>query len=150
MPIAGRGDKWLRTFVPYLLYRISNQLNRRIRSRLRKSGVNMARWRVLSVLRAYGKLNLGSIVELTVMEQPSISRIVTQLEREGLARRKVSREDSRVVYVSLTAAGEKAFEEIYPTAQRHQERALNGFSSKEIDTLTGYLRRIQDNIEADE
>jgi DNA-binding MarR family transcriptional regulator len=150
MPIAGHGDKWLRTFVPYLLYRTSNQLNQRIRTRLRKSGVNLARWRVLAVLRAYGELNLGRIVELTVMEQPSISRIVTQLEREGLARRNVSSEDSRVVNVSLTAAGEKAFKEIYPTAQRHQKRALTGFSRKEIDVLTGYLRRIQDNIEADE
>ena len=150
MPIAGHGDKWLRAFVPYLMYRISNQLNQRLRTRLRKSGVNMARWRVLAVLRAYGKVNLGRIVELTVMEQPSISRIVTQLEREGLAKRKTSTEDSRVVYVSLTAAGEKAFKEIYPTAQRHQERALSGFSRKEIETLTKYLRRIQDNIEADE
>ncbi len=150
MPIARHGDEWLRHFVPYLLYRTSNQLNQRIRTRLRKSGVNLARWRVLAVLRAYGKLNLGQIVELTVMEQPSISRIVTQLEREDLAKRKVSSEDSRVVDVSLTAAGNKAFNEIYPTAQRHQERALSGFSKKEIEVLTGYLHRIQDNIEADE
>lgn len=150
MPIAGQGDKWLQSFVPYLLYRTSNKLNQRIRSRLRRSGVNPARWRVLGVLRAYGQLNLGRIVELTVMEQPSVSRIVTQLEREGLARRKTSSEDSRVVYVSLTAAGNKAFKEIYPTAERHQEKALSGFTKKEIDQLTKYLRRIQDNIEADE
>lgn len=150
MPIADHGDKWLRSFIPYLLYRTSNQLNQRIRSRLRESGVNLARWRVLAVLRAYGELNLGQIVELTVMQQPSISRVVTQLEREGLARRKISRKDSRVVNVSLTAAGEKAFREIYPTAQKHQERALQGFTKKEINTLTSFLRRIQDNIEADE
>jgi len=147
MPIAGHGDKWLRTFVPYLLYRTSNQLNRKIRTRLRQSGVNLARWRVLAVLRAYGQLNLSRIVELTVMEQPSISRIVTQLEHEGLARRKVSTADSRVVYVSLTAAGEKAFKEIFPAAQRHQGQALSGFSDREIDKLTDFLRRIQDNIE---
>ncbi len=147
MPIAGQGDKWLRTFVPYQLYRISNQLNQRLRVRLRKSGVNHARWRVLAVLRAYGKLRLGQIVELTVMEQPSVSRIVTQLEREGLARRNVSKDDSRVVYVSLTAAGQKAFQEIYPTAKRHQKRALDGFSDDDIERLTDYLRRIQDNIE---
>lgn len=150
MPIAGHGDKWLRTFVPYLLYRISNQLNQRIRARLRKAGVNMARWRVLSVLRAYGRLNLGRIVELTAMEQPSVSRIVTQLEREGLAKREVSTEDSRVVHVSLTKAGEKAFQSIYPTAQRHQQKALSGFSKKEINMLTDFLRRIQDNIESEE
>lgn len=150
MPIRGHGDKWLRTFVPYLLYRTSNQLNQRLHTRLRKSGVNLARWRVLAVLRAYGKLKLGRIVELTVMEQPSISRIVTQLEREGLAKRKVSSEDSRVVHVGLTAAGERAFKEIYPTARKHEERALSGFSKQEINKLAEYLRRIQANIEADE
>lgn len=150
MPKAGDGDKWLRTFVPYLLYRISNQLDQRLRIRLRKSGVNHARWRVLAVLRAYGKLRLGQIVDLTAMEQPSVSRVVSQLEREGLARRKPSKVDSRVVYVNLTTAGDKAFQEIYPTARRHQKRALAGFSDKEIERLTNYLRRIQDNIEADE
>jgi len=150
MPISGHGDKWLRNFVPYLMYRITNQLTRRIRSRLRKSGINITRWRVLAVLRAYGKLSLGRIVELTVMEQPSVSRVVTQLEREGLVKRKVSTEDSRVVHVSLTRAGDKAFQTIYPTAERHQEGALSGFSRKEINTLKSYLHRIQENIEAEE
>ncbi|MDX1405648.1 MAG: MarR family transcriptional regulator [Woeseiaceae bacterium] len=150
MPIAGQGDKWLRTFIPYLLYRTSNQLNHRIRSRLRETGVNLARWRVLAVLRGYGELNLGQIVELTVMQQPSISRVVSQLEREGLVKRRTSAEDSRVVNVSLTAAGEKAFSKIYPTAQRHQKQALRGFTRKETALLRKYLRRIQDNIETDQ
>ena len=150
MPKAGHGDKWLQNFVPYLIYRISNQLNKRLRGRLRKSGINIARWRVLSVLRAHGDLTLGRIVDLTAMDQPAVSRIVTQLEREGLARREVSTRDSRVVHVSLTKAGEKAFADVYPTAQKHQKRALSGFTSKEIGALKKYLRRIQDNIEAEE
>jgi DNA-binding MarR family transcriptional regulator len=150
MPISGHGDKWLRNFVPYLMYRISNQLNRRIRGRLRKSDINIARWRVLAVLREYGELSLGRIVDLTVMEQPSVSRIVAQLVREGLAKRKVSTDDSRFVHVSLTRAGEKAFQETYPTAEGHQKIALGGFSRKEISTLKSFLRRIQENIEAEE
>jgi DNA-binding MarR family transcriptional regulator len=150
MAIAARGDKWLQGFVPYLLYRITNHLNRRLRSRLRKEGINISRWRVLAVLRAYGDLNLGGIVDLTVMEQPSVSRIVAQLEQEGLVRRKVSRKDSRFVNVSLTAAGEKSFESVYPAAKKHQETALRGFSRQEINTLTRFLRRIQANIEAEE
>jgi len=150
MPIANRGDKWLRTFVPYLMYHITSKLNMRIRKKLRTSGMNLARWRVLSVLRAYGEINLGRVVELTVMEQPSVSRIVTQLEREGLVKRKLSKTDSRFVLVRLTAAGEKAFKSVYPTAERHQKIALNGFTKKEISTLIGYLRRIQKNIEMED
>lgn len=150
MPITGHGDKWLQSFIPYLVYRITNQLTRRIRGRLRKSGINITRWRVLAVLSAYGELTLGQIVELTVMEQPSVSRIVTQLERENLVKRETSTDDSRFVYVRLTPAGETAFQNVYPTAQKHQELALNGFTRKEINALKSYLLRIQENIEAEE
>jgi DNA-binding MarR family transcriptional regulator len=62
----------------------------------------------------------------------------------------VSRKDSRFVNVSLTAAGEKSFESVYPAAKKHQETALRGFSRQEINTLTRFLRRIQANIEAEE
>jgi len=150
MPIANRGDKWLRTFVPYLMYRITSKLNMRIRKRLRMSGINLARWRVLAVLRANGEINLGRVVELTVMEQPSVSRIVTQLVKEGLVKRKLSSADSRIVLVRLTAAGVKAFKSIYPTAEAHQALALRGFTKAEVNKLTAFLRRIQKNIEMEE
>ncbi len=149
MPIANRGDKWLRTFVPYLMYRITSKLNMRLHGKLRTSGINLARWRVLAVLRANGEINLGRVVELTVMEQPSVSRIVTQLVNEGLVKRKLSKADSRIVLVRLTAAGVKAFKSIYPTAEAHQELALRGFTKTEVSKLTGFLRRIQKNIETE-
>jgi len=150
VPIAMDGNKWLQNFVPYVVYRINNQMTQRLRGRLRKSGVNISRWRVLSVLRANGEMSLGRIVDLTAMDQPSISRVVAHLESDGLVRRKTSKKDSRFVHVSLTAAGNAAFAEIYPTAQKHQERALSGFSNNEIETLKEYLHRIQLNIEAEE
>jgi len=147
MAVAGKGDEWLMGFVPYQMYAITNKLNRRLRDTLRREGINIGRWRVLAVLRAYGELNVGRIVDLTVMEQPTISRIVAQLEREKLVRRKVSKADSREVLVKLTAAGERAFNAIYPTAERHQQHALEGLSKKETDTLLSLLHRVQANID---
>ena len=140
------GKPWLGKFVPYLIYRITNHLNRKLRKNLKRSRVNIARWRVLSVLQDHGRLNMGQIVEHTLIEQPTVSRIVDQLEREGLAMRKNSGVDSRYVDVILTPAGENAFKEIYPIATQHQEQALKGFKQQEIKTLIGFLERIQNNI----
>jgi len=139
---------WLGTFVPYLIYRITGQLNRKLRKNLRRSKINIARWRVLAVLQDHGCLNIGQIVEHTLIEQPTVSRIVDQLEREGLAVREAGGRDSRFVQVSLTAAGRSAFKEIYPIAVKHQEQALKGFKPQEINTLIGFLERIQNNISA--
>ena len=104
-----QGDHWLGKFVPYLIYRITNKLNQRLRKSLRKSGINVARWRVMSVLKDKSALNMGEIVAATIIEQPTVSRIVDQLEREGLAVRKADDKDSRYVQVMLTDEGEAAF-----------------------------------------
>jgi DNA-binding MarR family transcriptional regulator len=143
-----KGDRWLGKFVPYLIYRITSQHDRLLRKRLRRSGINIARWRVLAVLQDNGRMNISQIVDRTIIEQPTVSRIVDQLEREGLAFREICDEDSRFVQVMLTEAGEQAFKEIYPVATKHQEQGLQGFTKQEIKTLIGFLERMQDNIES--
>jgi len=150
MVVDEHGDHWLGKFIPYLIYRITNQLNRRLRKRLKLSGINIARWRVLAVLKDNGQMNISQIVERTLIEQPTVSRIVDQLEREGLAQRQISDEDSRFVRVTMTESGEKAFREIYPTATQNQELALQGFTKQEIKSLIDFLERIQANIVTDQ
>jgi DNA-binding MarR family transcriptional regulator len=148
MTVHEKGDHWLGKFVPYLIYRITSQHNRLLRKRLKRSGINLARWRVLAVLQDNGRMNISQIVERTIIEQPTVSRIVDQLEREGLAFREICDEDSRFVQVMLTEAGERAFREIYPVATRHQEQGLQDFTQQEIQTLISFLERIQENIES--
>jgi len=143
------GDNWLDGFVPYQFYRITNKLNQRLRSRLRSQSISVSRWRVLSILRAKGTLTINQIADGSAMEQPTVSRTVTRLVRDKLVSRRPSKNDSRYMDVSLTVAGERAFETIYPIAEQHQTDALRGFSQTEIDTLQSYLQRIQRNIAAD-
>ncbi len=121
-----RGDNWIDDFTPYLLYRVTSKLNAKLMGKLRASRINPSQWRVLSVLRAYGTLSVGKIVEFTLMEQPTVSRVVAQLEQEGRVVRRWSASDSRVAEVTLTEPGVEAFNEIYPTALRHQSLAFPG------------------------
>jgi len=146
MSVIANNRHWLGTYVPYLIYRITGHLNRKLRRNLKQSGINLARWRVLAVLQDHGALNIGQIAEHTLIEQPTVSRVVDQLEREGLAVREADGTDSRYVHVLLTDLGKSAFNAIYPIAVRHQEQALLGFDDEEIKTLTGFLERIQANI----
>lgn len=146
MAVKKSGDHWLGKFVPYLIFRITGHLNRNLRKNLRRSGINLARWRVLAVLNDHGQLNISQIVQHTLLEQPTVSRVVDQLQREGLVVRQTGDEDSRFVQARLTAAGEKAFKEVYPVAIAHQQQALKGFKQQEINTLIGLLERIQNNI----
>lgn len=137
---------WLDDFLPYRLYRVTNKLNARLLTRLKKMRINASQWRVLSVLRAYGAMSIGGIVETTLMEQPTTSRVVAQLERLGHVQRRPSDRDSRVAEISITAAGLEAFESIVPAALKHQSLAFQNTSPKEIALLVDILKRVESNI----
>lgn len=148
---AGRevsaGDAWLDDYVPYLLYRVTNKLNARLLTRLRATKTNPARWRVLSVLRARGTCSVNDVVEHTLMGQPTVSRVIAQLEREGRVTRTPDPADSRITRVALTPKGVATFEAIVPTAMRHQEIALRGLTKADLAAITRVLSRIERNID---
>ena len=145
-----QGNAWLDDFVPYQLYRVTNKLNARLLKRLKTMRINSSQWRVLSVLRAYGPLSIGRIVETTLMEQPTTSRVVAQLERVGHVTRRLHDHDSRVVEISITTAGLQAFEGIVPAALKHQSLAFQNISAKETAQLVETLRKIEKNIAPDD
>lgn len=147
---AVEGNGWLDDFVPYQLYRVTNKLNARLLKRLKTMRINSSQWRVLSVLRAYGPLSIGRIVETTLMEQPTTSRVVAQLERVGHVKRRLHQRDSRVVEISITPAGLQAFEGIVPAALKHQSLAFQNISAKETAQLVETLRKIEENIAPDD
>jgi MarR family transcriptional regulator, organic hydroperoxide resistance regulator len=144
------GDRWLDDFIPYQLYRVTNKLNARLLNRLRKMRINPSQWRVLSVLRAQGPTSINEIVEATIIAQPTVSRVVARLERAGKVTRRPSARDSRVVEISLTPDGVEAFNQIVPTALRHQELAFRDISPRDVAQLVATLKRIESNIEATE
>jgi DNA-binding MarR family transcriptional regulator len=140
-------DRWLDAFIPYRLYRVTSRVNARLLSRLRAQRINPSQWRVLSVLKAYGSLSIGGIVDATLMEQPTVSRVVAQLEREGRVMRRLSATDSRVAEISLTPGGLAAFNQIVPAALKHQELAFRDIQQKDIAALVAILSRIESNIQ---
>jgi DNA-binding MarR family transcriptional regulator len=148
-PSHEEGDAWLDSYLPYQIYRVSSLMNGRLQGQLRAVGVNLSKWRVLSVLQAHGRCNLSRIVDLTLMEQPTVSRVVANLEEEGMIDRRISAGDTRVTEVTLTAKGAAVFGEIRPIAVRRQRAALEGLSKAELASMRSMLERIEANIARD-
>ena len=134
-------------YLPYQLYRVTNRLNVRLQGRLKAIGINLSQWRVLSVLRSYGTLSISGIVDYTLMEQPTVSRVVVQLEQDGMVSRRVSAEDSRMNDITLTAKGAEAFDTIRQSAFRHEKLALEGLDETTLRALRETLQRIERNID---
>ncbi len=83
--------------------------------------VTLPQYRALVVLASRGPQRVVSLAELLAVTPPTATRMCDRLERKGLIRRRVARQDRREVRVSLSPAGQGLVTEV--TARRRAEIA---------------------------
>ena len=93
------------------LHSASIHLLRRVRRRDDESGVTAPHLSALSVLVFGGARTLGELAEAEQVRPPSITRIVRNLEADGLVEREPDAADRRIVRVRATDKGRTILEE---------------------------------------
>ena len=139
-------EMFLDTFVPYVMYRITNRLNKELQKDLRPLNINVSRWRVLAALNKQDGRTMSELGDFTMIEQSSLSRVVDTMVEEGLVTRRLKQDDHRFVHVFLTDEGLAKYREIYPSAFSRQDMILDEFTEDEQDMLLEFLQRIEANI----
>lgn len=139
-------DFQLDRFVPFLLNQIFSQMNGNLGDALRPHGISIHQWRVLSFLKLRGELSIGEITASTVLGQSTISRVVDQLERDGLAQRRPLPENNRIILVSLSAVGSRKIDEVFPAAISVHDGALDQFTEDERESFLTMLDRVLGNL----
>jgi DNA-binding MarR family transcriptional regulator len=137
----------LEDYLPYQLFRIVNRLTLNLKNDLRPAKMTLSRWRTLSVLTASDGRSMGELAAYMVIEQPALSRIIDQMERDELVTRRLASRDNRVVQVYLTDAGRQMFRQIRPLELRHYEQTIEGFKPAELEDLNKLLSRLWDNLD---
>ncbi len=137
----------LEDYLPYQLFRIVNRLTLNLRGNFRPLKITLSRWRVLSTLTAQDGRSIGQLANFMVMEQPALSRVIDQMERDRLVMRRLASDDNRVVRVYLAAAGRQMFEEIRPLEIKHYQNVINGIDQEELKQLSALLQKVWENID---
>jgi DNA-binding MarR family transcriptional regulator len=86
-------------------------LLRGLRKQDEASGMSASRLSVLSVVVFAGPLTLGDLAAAEQVKPPTMTRLVTGLERDGLVRREIDAEDGRVTRVRATPKGTRLLHE---------------------------------------
>ena len=133
-------------FLPHLVARLAYLLNNDLIEKLRREGINVARWRILAVLAMGDGITISEIIDRAMMQQSALSRVLMSMEEEEYVRRVPRREDARCVEVFLTERGRALFHSLDPVVRRRQARLLKDFSQPEIDAAFALLRRLVHNL----
>ncbi|WP_345473871.1 MarR family winged helix-turn-helix transcriptional regulator [Actinoallomurus oryzae] len=116
----------------------------------RHVGMSAQRVQVLVRLRRAGETSHSDLRQALGVDGASVTRLVKELEAEGLAGRRLDPADNRYTLAALTPAGERLAAELERSHQEYQERLLDGVSAQEREAVLRVLRRVRANVTGQE
>ncbi len=91
--------------LPSLLLQARESIMGHTRPHLRKNGLSDQQWRVLRALGDGQQLETGQVAKDAFLLGPSLTGVLTRMERDGLIQRNKDPEDQRRTVVSATQQG---------------------------------------------
>lgn len=118
--------------------------NQMCNSLLAEHGLSLAQWVMLSALWRENGMLISELANYTGNAIAATSRIIDRMEKHGLVKREMDKNDRRAVRVYLTDKSTQlnGLIDFYQTVNQH---LMEGFSDDEQQQLFDFLQRLIDN-----
>ncbi|UOO82190.1 homoprotocatechuate degradation operon regulator HpaR [Uruburuella testudinis] len=116
---------------------------------LNNAGITDQQWRIIRLLAENGTLDFQDLANQACILRPSLTGILTRLEKAGLVVRLKPSNDQRRVYLKLTASGEKLHRSTCEQVDARYdviEEVLSKDKMKQLQSLLGELSQIGQHI----
>ena len=105
--------------LPRLLLQAREALMAQARPGLREQGLSDQQWRVLRVLGEHGVVETGRVAREAFILGPSLTGVLSRMERDGLIERARDPQDQRRTVVEATAKGRKLVDKLSHSIEAH-------------------------------
>ena len=114
---------------------------------LRKVGQSQARWGTLYWINVFGEsVNQTELADRIGVEQPTLGRVLRDLEAEGLIERLPGRGDRRAKVIRLTQAARPVMREIDRIQNAVRAKLLRGIAAEDLSACMSVFARILANM----
>jgi len=122
-----------------LLGRASLAISEEFHEDTRRYRLPIPHWRIMACLFDTDGMSLSELSELTLISQPTMTRLVQRLENKGLLKKSADGRDRRMLRVKLTARGLDKVRDLITLADERQKRILQGLDADALKTTLQYL-----------
>jgi DNA-binding MarR family transcriptional regulator len=121
---------------------------RRLQKNFRTAGleITIEQWSVLYHLWKEDELSQQELGTRTFRDKASITRLIDNLEKQGLVTRVASNTDRRINKVCLMEAAKPLQQMTYDIANQTMNEALQNITKDEIEVVKNVLQRVYDNL----
>lgn len=130
-------------YLLYLLARASEVVSREFHDSLRPDGISVPYWRVLATLSDRDGMTIGELADIVLMQQPTLTKVIDRMMRDGLVTREHDSDDRRRVLVRISSVGRKKVGNLLARARQHEQSVLDGYDG-DAERLKDVLRSLID------
>jgi MarR family transcriptional regulator, organic hydroperoxide resistance regulator len=130
----------------YLLARACKAHRGAVGATLAEVGLHVGQEMVLSHLWEKDRLSPSELADRLDVEPPTVTNMLSRMERAGLLERRRDPKDARCTRVYLTQKGRELREPVQRRWSEVQERAFAGITAEEEALLRRLLARLQVNL----
>jgi len=142
-PAAGPPThRFIDDYLLYLMARASHLISAEFHEQLRRRGIGVPVWRVLASLVGSTGETVTGLAEACLLQQPTMTKLLDRMVRDGLVKRSQDTRDRRVVRVVLTARGEMVASDLVQAAKVHEAEVLARHPEAEAMAIKSLLRAI--------
>lgn len=125
--------------LPRLLLQARESVMAHTRPSLREHGLSDQQWRVLRVLGEHGTVETGRVAREAYLLGPSLTGVLSRMERDGLVRRERDPADQRRTVVEATPKGLKLVEKLSHAIEAHYEHLEKSLGKQKLMQIYALL-----------
>ncbi|NSL52627.1 MarR family winged helix-turn-helix transcriptional regulator [Calidifontibacillus erzurumensis] len=125
-----------------VLTRAFQSIRKCVEEDIKSTGLNPTEFAVLELIYSKGDQPIQKIGEKVLIASSSITYVVDKLEKKKLLERKPCPKDRRITYASITEAGIRFMDEIFPKHRAAIHEICNGLDSEEKCKLIELLKKL--------
>jgi MarR family transcriptional regulator, organic hydroperoxide resistance regulator len=126
----------------YMIASLNRQLESELEDRLRPGGVPIEQYRILEVLDASEPAAMGEIAQQSLIEAPTLTKIVDRMVAEGLVYRAPDPNDRRRVLILATPAGKALFKRLRGVSTAQEQRIVDLLEGEKAAALRSLLKEL--------
>ncbi len=112
-------------------------------TQIRQMGLTSSQFDIISTLGNTSGMTFNKLAEKTLTTKGELTGIIDRLEKKGLVRREVPKEDRRSFIAVLTPEGEKVFTETFPAHISHLKQRFDNLSDEELQQIQAALAKLK-------
>ena len=132
--------------IGFLLADVTRLMRRAFTSELEGTQLTLAQAKTLLRLRRCEGARQVELAEYLEIRPITLTRLVDQLQAEGLVERRADPQDRRAFQLYLTEAAQPVVEQIVAAVTRLQLRALEGVTPDAVAVFSAVLESMRENL----